>query len=168
MRTAQLLRDIALVRDASAETARRAFAAVALAAGDVGVPAAGALADAGVRMFGFETRHDDALLWDGRGARSGTITYADAERVEQYVGQQRWVAYRRRDLADFAHEVGDQVRIARRGDAAVVETTGPNRLQNGSAVREASSGMYVFGPRRSRLPKSLPWPEPSANAIAAA
>lgn len=143
MSAAQLLRDIALVRDASGESAHRAFAAVSLAAGEV-VVQAGTVADAGERMFGFERRHDDAVPWDGRAARSGTITYVDAERVEQYVGQQRWVAYRRRDLADFAHDVGDQVRIARRGDSAVVETTGPNRLRNGSGVREASSGICVF------------------------
>jgi hypothetical protein len=140
----QLMRQIAGVRDASEPPARRAFTAAALAAGDV-PNSAGAGDNPTTRMFGFNSRHDGALPWDGRGMRSGTITYRDDERVEQYIGQQKWIAYTPRELGDFRSDVGDQVRIARRGDGVSVESIGPNRLEADTAAgREVSSGMFVL------------------------
>lgn len=146
MTPAELTREIAVVRDAAQEPARRAFAAAALADGDVVPRTSGAAANPATRMFGYEIRHAEALAWDGRGSRSGTITYLDDERVEQYVGQQRWIAYRRADFGRAALQIGDQVRVARRGDAVAVEAIGPNRLQDGASAvaREACSGMLVL------------------------
>jgi hypothetical protein len=137
-------REIAIIRS-SGEPGLRAFAAALLAAGD-SVTGGSNGDDPATRMFGFGLRHDAALPWDGRGARSGTITYMDEERVEQYVGGQTWVAYRRSDLGVFLNDVGDQVRIARRGDAAAVELIGPNRLHDSRSApaREACSGMRVL------------------------
>jgi hypothetical protein len=141
----QVARTIALVRDASLPPARRAFAAAALAAGDIAESAA-ASENPATRMFGFNTRHDDAQPWDGRGMRSGTITYLETERIEQYVGQQKWIAYAPRELGDFRADVGDQVRISRRGNGVSVEPIGPNRLEADAqaAAREAASGMFVL------------------------
>jgi hypothetical protein len=97
-------------------------------------------------MFGFDTRHADALPWDGRGMRSGTITYIDDECVEQYVGQQKWIAYGLDELGAFEGEVGDQLRISRRGTGVAIEAIGPNRLDGEAAAngREVSSGMFVL------------------------
>jgi hypothetical protein len=146
MTPAQLVREIAVVRDASEEPARRAFAAAALADGKAASPTAGSANDPAARMFGYEMRHADASFWDGTGSRSGTITYLDDERVEQYVGQQKWIAYDRRELGSARTDIGDQVRIARRGSSVAVESIGPNRLQDSTAtgVREACSGMFVL------------------------
>jgi len=144
MHWAQAVRELATIRDVSAGPARRAFAAATLAADDE--PARSEVAaDPSMRMFGFDTRHDDATPWDGRGMRSGTVTYLDDERVEQYVGQQKWIAYRRADLNDFGVELGDQLKIAQRGNAVFCEAVGPNRLKSSSSapVREVSSGMVL-------------------------
>jgi hypothetical protein len=143
MTPAQLVREIAVVRDVSQEPARRAFAAAALADGEFVSATASSANDPAARMFGYETRHADALRWDGTGSRSGTITYLDDERVEQYVGQQKWIAYDRHELGSVRTDIGDQVRIARRGGSVAVEPIGPNRLQD-SGVREARSGMFVL------------------------
>jgi hypothetical protein len=143
MTSTQLVREIAVVRDLSQEPGRRAFAAAAIADGGVASTAAPSSAnDPAARMFGYETRHVDALRWDGTGSRSGTITYLDDECVEQYVGQQKWIAYDRRELGSVRTDIGDQVRIARRGNSVAVEPIGPNRLQD-SGVREACSGMFL-------------------------
>ncbi|MGD0472458.1 MAG: hypothetical protein ABSB70_04505 [Candidatus Velthaea sp.] len=144
MPSAQLVRDIALLRDRSAPPARRALAAVAVSEGAASADAA--IPDTpATRMFGFNTRHDEAVLWDGRGMRSGTITYLDDARVEQYVGQGRWIAYDRAQLGVFAANIGDQVRIVQRPGGVATETIGPNRLDAaGSAGREVASGLYVL------------------------
>jgi hypothetical protein len=145
MRWAEAAREIATIRDPSQAPARRAFAAAALAAGEDPVRKQVA-ADPSIRMFGFDVRHDDAAPWDGRSMRSGTLTYVDDERVEQYVGQQKWIAYRRGELGNFRHELGDQVKITRRGEDVAIEAIGPNRLQdtNSAPVREVFSGMVVL------------------------
>ncbi len=145
MLEADLQREIAIVRDAGQEPGRRAFAAASLAAGNAAPPVSRGT-DPALRMFGFAIRHDDALLWDGRASRSGTITYVDDECVEQYVGPLRWIAYRRGDFGGLAVAVGDQVRISARGGAVAVESIGPNRIESSatSAAREVTSGLVVF------------------------
>jgi hypothetical protein len=159
----QLMREIAIVRDGSQDPARRAFAAAVLAADDGAEPEPRA-PDAAQRMFAFGTRHDAAPVWDSRGPRSGTLTYVDDERVEQYVGPQRWISYRRSDLGQFPAAVGDQVRISTRGAVPVVEAIGPNRLEEStsSVVREVRSGLVVF----RTTPIEAAEVESSAQAVA--
>jgi len=144
MNSVPAAREIAIIRD-SGEPGRRAFSAAALSAGDF-LTGGGSADDSATRMFGFDTPHAAALPWDGRSARSGTITYVDDERVEQYVGAQTWIAYCRSDFGVFVNGVGDQVRIARRGNAVSVDVIGSNRLEasRSAPAREASSGIHVL------------------------
>lgn len=145
----QLKRSIATLRDPHAGPAQRALAGAMIAA--FFAPAASD--DGSAQMFGFGVRHEAATPWDGRSTRSGTITYVDDERVEQYVGQQQWIAFRQGDLDWPGFVIGDRLRIGRRAGAifveAVVDAVADNRLgaaapSGGKPVR---SGLTV---RRSR------------------
>ncbi|MGP6159081.1 MAG: hypothetical protein ACLPYS_16490 [Vulcanimicrobiaceae bacterium] len=148
LRTGRLKRRIATLRDRSQTAAQRALAGAFLAAelsssqtvddGPVSKP------DASQRMFEYGVFHERALPWDGRGPRSGTITYVASDRVEQYVGQQVWIAYAGGELNDFTPELGDQVRVVRRADRVEAERIAANRLEGGAADREARSGMTLF------------------------
>lgn len=143
---ARFKREIASLRDRSRAADERALTGVFLAAE---VASSGPLVenaeprpDPSQRMFEYGVLHERAIPWDGRSARSGTITYVAVDRVEQYVGQQVWVAYVPGELGGFSPELGDQVRIARRGGA--VERIATNRLQSNAPSREARSGLTLF------------------------
>lgn len=150
----QVEREIAALRDPLRSAADRALAAASLAQSastSADAESAGAAVepppvDPAQRMFGYHVRHPQAVPWDGRGMRSGTITYVDDERIEQYVGQQTWIVYEPAALPAFSPAVGDQIRISRRGAAPIVEAIGQNRLQIDDSVniREIRSGMFVF------------------------
>lgn len=134
MNTRALKRELAILCDPASGRARRALAAATVSAAfnpdltsDV-VPASPELSDAHARMYGFAMRHPQAPVWDGRSTRSGTITYVDDEWIEQYVGQQRWLAYRQSDLSEPGFVLGDQVRIAVRNGGVAIEAIGTNRL----------------------------------------
>lgn len=99
-------------------------------------------ADASGRMFGYGVAHRDAAPWDGRSMRSGTVTYADDCRVEQYVGQNTWIVYKTEIFDGALPPVGDQIRVAARNGAVAVERIGQNRL-GASAARRAASGMVI-------------------------
>jgi hypothetical protein len=145
---ARFKRAIGSLRDRSRPADERALAGAILAdelAGGAAAVASPALnADPAQRMFEYGVLHERAIPWDGRSARSGTITYVALDRVEQYVGQQVWIAYAAADLADYSPEMGDQVRIISRGGSVSLERTAANRLQSGAPSREARSGTTLF------------------------
>ncbi len=99
-------------------------------------------ADPAQRMFGYGERHEPASFWDGRTIRSGTITYAREDRIEQYVGRNSWIAYDPAMFGDTLPQEGDQIRISPRRDSVQIERIGPNRLGSGGS-RQASSGMQI-------------------------
>jgi hypothetical protein len=157
---ARLRREIGSLRDRARGDDERALAGAFLAAELAGGAVANPEASAGPsqRMFEYGILHERATAWDGRSPRSGTITYVASGRVEQYAGQQVWVAYSPAELGDYSPEMGDQVRIARRGGAVAVEHVAPNRLGSDAPGREARSGMTLY------LASPVEWAELEATA----
>jgi hypothetical protein len=152
----QLKRSIATLRDPNAGRAERALAGAAVSAAFAPVvespppQAAPDVSDDGnARMFGYGVCHEAATPWDSRSTRSGTITYVDDERVEQYVGQQQWIAYRQSDLAWPGFVIGDRLRIGRRAGAIVIEAVADNRLGAAapSGGRSVRSGLTILRSR---------------------
>jgi hypothetical protein len=135
-RETTIKRCLRTLRDSARAAGERALAATTLAAacnaGDgeaaLAVPVAPLFDTPESRMFGYGIRHENALVWDGKSTRTGTITYVDAERIEQYVGQQHWVAYGQSELGEPGFVLGDQVRIGRRAGTLTIEATANNRL----------------------------------------
>jgi hypothetical protein len=156
-RVLQLKRSLATLRDPSAGPAQRALAGAAVSAACASAaepqPLQQAVSapsdDSGTRMFGYGMRHDAAMPWDGKATRSGTITYVDDERVEQYVGQQQWIAYRQSELNWPGFVIGDRLRIGRRAGAIFIEAVADNRLGGNapSGGRPVRSGLTVMRSR---------------------
>lgn len=132
---------IAELRARTLPPARRALAAAFLAAGLDPHAQPPVPADPGLRHFAFGIAHADATPYDGR-QRSGTITYVDAERIEQYVGAQQWVVYPAA-MIDPQPRLGDQIRVSRRGEQIAIEAIGTNRIAALMPASEARSGMTV-------------------------
>ncbi len=153
MRLSELQRALATVRDFSRAPGERALAATLLAAGDSDeeqrAGSTKAPVDPALRMFGYGVVHDDALPWDGKSIRSGTITYAEGDRVEQYIGRSSWIVYGTNIFGEDLPQAGDQLRIARRNDSTRIECVGPNRLAGRAQVAHRSSGMLLL--RRTPL-----------------
>jgi hypothetical protein len=151
----ELQRALALVRDAARDPGERALTAAFLAARrslDAPVEPEELPADPSQRMFAYGIAHGDAMPWDGRSMRSGTITYIGSDRVEQYVGNHTWIAYTAHLFGETMPRLGDQLRIARRNGSIEFEHIAPNRFAATPIVRNASSGMVVV--RRTPLEKN--------------
>ena len=149
MEPTRLRASLATLTDRARSAADRALAATFLASeiasGEPIVTSGTPSNDPAQRMFAYGVRHPDAAPWDGRGTRSGTITSIAVDRIEQYVGGGRWVAYDPQVFGATVPDIGDQVRIARRNGAVEIERIGPNRLAGTRTdAREASSGMLVL------------------------
>jgi hypothetical protein len=144
--TQELRRALALLRDAARDPGERALTAAFLAARrslDAPVESEELPADPSQRMFAYGIAHDGATPWDGRSMRSGTITYIDSDRVEQYVGNRTWVTYTAHMFGETMPRLGDQLRISRRNGITEFEHIAPNRFAATPIVRNASSGMVV-------------------------
>jgi|GEM_PF-6831207 len=72
--------------------------------------------------IGVGSRHHEAAPYDGK-THTGTITFAEPGRIEQYIGQNKYMTYTEAQLGGQAPHAGDQMQILASGQVTIQQPT---------------------------------------------